>query len=165
MAIVSKQDLEALIEIFVSSDWKQLHVELPGLTIDLSKQPEPSPAEARPPELPGPPQIGPGARAENGVRQGMHDDSTAKEQQVPDGWVVVRAPNLGTFYRAPKPGASPYVEIGDEVVPTTEVCLIEVMKLFTSVTAGVHGTVRRICTSDGDLVEYNQALLVIEPKP
>ena len=51
----------------------------------------------------------------------------------------MRAPNLGTFYRAPKPGAPPYVSVGQRVEPTTELCLIEVMKLFTSVAAGVTG--------------------------
>ena len=57
---------------------------------------------------------------------------------------LVRAPNLGTFYRAPKPGAAPYVAIGQKVEAETEVCLIEVMKLFTSVCAGVAGTVREV---------------------
>ena len=47
----------------------------------------------------------------------------------------MRAPNLGTFYRAPKPGAPPYVAVGQRVEAATEVCLIEVMKLFTSVRA------------------------------
>lgn len=49
--------------------------------------------------------------------------------------MVVEAPNLGTFYRSPKPGAPPFVEIGQEVQKGAELCLIEVMKLFTSVRA------------------------------
>jgi biotin carboxyl carrier protein len=84
--------------------------------------------------------------------------------QVPDGWTAVRAPNLGTFYRQPKPGAPPYVEIGQEVRADTELCLIEVMKLFTSVPAGVPGIVRKVCVEDAEMVEYNQVLFLIEPK-
>ena len=76
---------------------------------------------------------------------------------------VVRAPNLGTFYRAPKPGAPPYVAVGQKVEAATEVCLIEVMKLFTSVRAGVAGTVREVLAEDAQLVEFDQPLFLIEP--
>ena len=75
----------------------------------------------------------------------------------------MRAPNLGTFYRAPKPGAAPYVTVGQTVDADTEVCLIEVMKLFTSVLAGVEGTVRKVLVEDAELVEYDQPLFLIEP--
>jgi biotin carboxyl carrier protein len=74
---------------------------------------------------------------------------------------VVVAPNLGTFYRAPKPGAAPFLEIGQKVSADTEVCLIEVMKLFTSVKAGVAGTVRHVAVADAELVEGGQPLLYI----
>ena len=76
---------------------------------------------------------------------------------------AVRAPNLGTFYRAPKPGAPPYVAVGQKVEASTEVCLIEVMKLFTSVRAGVTGTVREVLAEDAQLVEFDQPLFLIEP--
>ncbi len=82
---------------------------------------------------------------------------------VPPGLTAIRAPNVGTFYRAPKPGAPPYVELGQAVTGDTEVCLIEVMKLFTPVRAGVAGTVREVCVSDGELVEHDQVLFLVEP--
>ncbi len=77
--------------------------------------------------------------------------------------MVVRAPNLGTFYRAPKPGAPPYVSLGQWVEAETELCLIEVMKLFTSVQSGVRGTVKQILAEDSQLVEFGQPLFVIDP--
>ena len=77
--------------------------------------------------------------------------------------VVVRAPNLGTFYRAPKPGAPPYVALGQRVEPETELCLIEVMKLFTAVTSGARGIVKQILAEDSQLVEFDQPLFVIDP--
>ena len=83
--------------------------------------------------------------------------------ESPAHWVAVRAPNLGTFYRAPKPGAVPYVSVGQKVDADTEVCLIEVMKLFTNVLAGVAGTVRQILVGDMELVEYDQPLFLVEP--
>ena len=82
---------------------------------------------------------------------------------TPDHWITVRAPNLGTFYRSPKPGAPPYVKVGQHVDPATELCLIEVMKLFTSVLAGVSGVMRQVLVEDAELVEFDQALFLIEP--
>lgn len=84
--------------------------------------------------------------------------------QIPAGSVVVRAPMLGTFYRASSPGAAPFVEIGSEVRADSTVCLIEVMKLFNTLKAGVAGRVSQILVENAAMVEYDQALIVIEPK-
>ncbi len=88
---------------------------------------------------------------------------TAVEDPIPDGQVAVRAPMLGTLYRAPSPGAKPFVEVGDKVAPNDTVCLVEVMKLFNSIRAGVGGTVVRILVENGALVEHAQLLLIIKP--
>lgn len=73
----------------------------------------------------------------------------------------VASPLLGTFYRAPKPGAPPFVEVGSVVEEDTVIAIIEVMKLMNTVRAGVRGTVTEIFVADGVLVEYEQALLRI----
>ena len=73
----------------------------------------------------------------------------------------VAAPLLGTFYRSPKPGAPPFVEIGATVQEDTVIAIIEVMKLMNTVRAGVRGTVAEILVNDGALVEYEQTLLRI----
>ncbi len=72
---------------------------------------------------------------------------------------VVAAPLLGTFYRAPKPGAPSFVEVGAEVAEDTVVGIIEVMKLMNTVRAGVRGTVIEILMADGALAEYGAPLL------
>lgn len=69
---------------------------------------------------------------------------------------------LGTFYRAPAPGERPFVEVGDKVGPGDTVCLVEVMKLFNSVKAGVAGTVVKITVENGSMVEHGQTLILIE---
>ena len=71
----------------------------------------------------------------------------------------VPAPLLGTFYRSPKPGAPPFVEIGSTVEEDTVVAIIEVMKLMNTVRAGVRGTVSEILARDGALVEYGEPIL------
>ncbi len=84
-----------------------------------------------------------------------------REIAVPEGAIAIRAPMLGTFYRAPAPGEKPFVEEGQRVLADDTVGLIEVMKLFNSIRAGVNGIVVRIVAENGGLVEYNQLLVVI----
>lgn len=84
-------------------------------------------------------------------------------QDVPAGAVVVCAPYLGTFYRSPKPGSPPYVEVGSMVAAESELCLVEVMKLFTAVRAGVAGKVVQVLASDGELVTADQPLFAVMP--
>ncbi len=79
------------------------------------------------------------------------------------GAVTVDAPMVGTFYRAPEPGAAPFVSVGQLVEPDTIVCIIEVMKLMTSQPAGVRGEVVEILVQDGQSVEHGQPLIVIRP--
>ena len=87
----------------------------------------------------------------------------APHAPVPAGAVAIRAPMLGTFYRAPAPGEKPFVEIGARVSADDTVCLIEVMKLFNSLRAGVAGTVVGIAAENGSVVEYDQPLVFIMP--
>ena len=74
----------------------------------------------------------------------------------------VTSPLLGTCYRAPKPGAPPFVEVGTAVDAETVVAIVEVMKLMNTVRAGVKGTVSEILMRDGALVEYGETLLRVK---
>ena len=82
----------------------------------------------------------------------------------PEGSLLVRSPMIGTFYCAPQPGASPFVEVGQVVEPSTTVCIIEVMKLMNSVSADAHGTVVQILVDDGAQVEAGQPLIALQPR-
>lgn len=66
---------------------------------------------------------------------------------------------LGTFYRAPKPGALPFVEVGAAVEADTVIGIVEVMKLMNTVRAGMRGTVVAVVAQDGALVEYGETLI------
>jgi acetyl-CoA carboxylase biotin carboxyl carrier protein len=87
-----------------------------------------------------------------------------QERQFPPGTHLVRAPMVGTFYRAPAPGAAPFVAPGQAVEPDTTVCIIEVMKLMNSIEAGVAGVVKEILVENGAGVEYGTPLVAIEPR-
>jgi len=78
--------------------------------------------------------------------------------------VEVSAPILGIFYAASGPDAAPFVTAGSTVEEDTTVGLIEVMKSFSTVFAGVRGTVREIVAKNAELVEYGETLVLIEPK-
>jgi acetyl-CoA carboxylase biotin carboxyl carrier protein len=79
------------------------------------------------------------------------------------GLTNVVTPLLGTFYRAPRPGEPPFVDVGSVVEPDTVVCIVEVMKLMTTVRAGSRGVVREILARDGELVEYGATLMRLAP--
>jgi acetyl-CoA carboxylase biotin carboxyl carrier protein len=151
------QDIEALALLFKAGGWDELRVEYDGVSLlfsnDLStpsiggQSATPRPTVATPaPAIPAP------APA-----------PATQSAAVYPSWSPVVAPNLGTFYRSPKPGAAPFVELGQRVEADTEICLLEVMKLFTSVKAGIAGTVRQISAADAELVEGGQVLFYIEP--
>ena len=77
--------------------------------------------------------------------------------------VTITSPMLGTFYRASMPGEPPFVEVGTTVDEDTTVCIIEVMKLFTTIKAEKRGRIIRVSAEDGELVEYGQVLFLLAP--
>ena len=158
MTDIPARDIEALIKIFDQSNWDELRVVADGIEIYLSKKVQDG--------LPATTVASVTDRKTTPIAASPVIPSPAKgaaAATIPEGMIAVRAPNLGTFYRAPKPGALPYVAIGQIVEPATEICLIEVMKLFTPVCAGVAGTVREVLAEDSQLVQFDQPLFLIEP--
>src|SRR5262249_8741894 len=81
----------------------------------------------------------------------------------PEGMVVVESPMVGVFYRAPTPGAPPFVEVGDPVAPGQTLCILEAMKLMNEVKAEMEAIVRTIYVGNGDPVEYGRVLFDLEP--
>ena len=77
--------------------------------------------------------------------------------------IPVESPMVGTFYRAPAPGADPYVREGDKVEKGTVLCIIEAMKLMNEIEAEVSGKVHSILVESGHPVEYGQPLFLLEP--
>ena len=74
----------------------------------------------------------------------------------------MRAPMVGTFYRAPSPDADPYIEVGEQVVPGKTLCIIEAMKLMNEIESEFTGTIKEILVENAQPVEYNQLLFLIE---
>jgi acetyl-CoA carboxylase biotin carboxyl carrier protein len=111
---------------------------------------------------------GDAARSGTGNNPGSAADAGAGSSAGPpapadaDGLAVVAAPLPGTFYRAPRPGAEPFVQVGDEVAADTVVAIVETMKLMNSVHAGTAGRVSRICVGNGEFAALGTTLMLIE---
>ncbi len=74
---------------------------------------------------------------------------------------VVKAPMVGTFYRAPNPGAAPFIDVGATVKEGDPLCIIEAMKLLNEIEADKSGVIKEILVENGEPVEYGQPLFVI----
>ena len=141
---LSEDDVREILRLIDESDTQELHIEsgelsLHGVRGDGQVAPE---AEASPSAAPEPPPPDPTAAVE-----------------APH---AVEAPMLGTFYRAPAPGAAPFVDVGARVEPGTVVCLIEVMKMMNPVSAGVAGAVVEVCDDTGEIVEVGAVLFHVQ---
>jgi acetyl-CoA carboxylase biotin carboxyl carrier protein len=155
------QDIEALAVLFKAGGWDELRVEFDGVSLLFSNDLDTPSIEGGGAQPPPAERL---SAVEERPKAAAPAPAPVAQNDAPDpAWSPVVAPNLGTFYRSPKPGAAPFVEIGQSIEADTEICLLEVMKLFTSVKAGIAGTVRQICAADAELVEGGHVLFYIEP--
>ena len=144
-------DLVQIVELIkTTSHFSEFRLKVGEIEVSLKR----ANGEARPlsPERsaePAPASAAPPARAAAALADDLH---------------AVKAPMVGTFYRAPAPDKPPFVEVGQPVEPETIVCIIEVMKLMNSIEAGVAGLVKEILVENGAAVEYGTPLVVIGPK-
>lgn len=163
----NEAELQALIEQFQGSGLRELHARCGDFEIYLSTDADASGLDgapavkasigARAATRPVPTNKAPAAAPTVGV------PAAPVGSDLPEGAVVVHAPYMGTFYRSPKPGSPAYVEIGGAVTPDTELCLVEVMKLFTAVRAPIAGTVHAVLAQDGQMVQADQPIFVLLP--
>jgi len=135
---LSDDDVREILRLIDETELRELRVETEGLSLHVVR------GEAAPTE---PWQVQPRAATGDGA-----------------GGTTIEAPMLGVFYRAPSPGAPPFVDVGTLVEPGTIVCIIEVMKMMNSVPAGVAGRIAEIHVENAQAVEYGQALFRVEPR-
>jgi acetyl-CoA carboxylase biotin carboxyl carrier protein len=143
---LSDDDVREILRLIDDAELGELRIETVGLSLHVVRggtapaaEPVPAPSEpdaSRPTPPPAPDE---------------------------DGGVTIEAPMLGVFYRAPSPGATPFVDVGSRVEPETVVCLIEVMKMMNSVQAGTVGTIAEIHVENAQAVEYGQPLFRVQP--
>ncbi len=106
------------------------------------------------------PQMAPPATAETPASGGLAGSATPSVEEYSGH--VVRSPMVGTFYRAASPGSKPFIEIGSNVKKGDTLCIIEAMKILNQIEADKSGAVTRVLVDNGEPVEYNEPLFIIE---
>ena len=142
--------IKELVDLMNENGLSEIEIEQEGVKVKLSKRaggvveqviaPAPAAAAAAAPGAP-----------------------PAKPAEAAKGLNEIKAPMVGTFYRAPAPDAEPYVEVGDVVHKGDVVCIIEAMKLMNEVKSEINGKVVEISAENAEPVEYGQALFLVEP--
>jgi acetyl-CoA carboxylase biotin carboxyl carrier protein len=172
------EDLLQIIELVKSSEqWSEFHLKVGDLEVDFKRPPRSSAvASAAATDSQAAMSAATSHQRAGHVGGGevvndLPSTATASHAAAPiapvrhsANAVLVKSPMVGTFYRAPEPGAPPFIDIGDKVDADTIVCIIEVMKLMNSIPAGASGVATQILVADGEPVEYGQILMVIEPR-
>ena len=163
---LTHEEVLRILKIIDESDYDEVRLEFGDLKLHVQKQGVAPSASLDAPF--GRQEITRGhgeasGRVAGAVKTPVMSTAPQAAEPVPEGMVAVRAPMLGTFYRAPSPGERPFVEVGDKVSPNDTVCLVEVMKLFNSVKAGVAGTIVKIVAENAAMVEHEQPLVIIDP--
>lgn len=161
------RQIALLVETLDRSAFDFLQVDAGSLKVTIGKGSPPplvgtapsAQAAAAPLPLPSAPAAV--ATAEIAAAVAVHNapaQSARVDGPAQDGTVTIIAPMMGRFYERPEPGAAPFVVVGDEITADTTVALIEVMKVFTAVRAGVSGIVTEVCVQDAQFVEYEHVL-------
>jgi acetyl-CoA carboxylase biotin carboxyl carrier protein len=183
---LEQEVMKALLEAFEQSDWQEmtvtiggdrLHISRLGSTDAVGPPPAAAPPAAAPPAAPAPEaaESGPAPEAAESspppeapesapppeAPESAPSPETNGALQIPPG-AQVTAPSVGLFWRAPSPGAPPFVEVGKPVTAGDTVAIVEVMKLMNHVTATVSGTVAAVLAENGQAVEFGQVLVVID---
>jgi len=155
---LSEDDVLHILKLIDESKFDYFQLEVGDLKITVSKgDPIPLANSAQPVAISATPAAAPKpAAAPVAV-------TAPKVAAIPAGHLAVTAPILGTFYVAPEPGAPPFVTVGQQVTEDTTCGLIEVMKVFNSVRAGVKGTIVEVVAANGTFVEFGQTLIIVKP--
>ena len=142
--------IRELVRIVQESGVAEIAVEEAGMRVSVRRreEAEAAPAPAPAPSSPTPAEVAP---------------PPAAGEPSSDGLVRVEAPMVGTFYRAPSPGAPAFVEEGASVAVGQTLCILEAMKLMNEIKADLEGVIRKIHVANGDAVEFGQLLFEIEP--
>lgn len=157
------EDLLRIVELIkTTSHFSEFRLKVGDIEVSLRRA-NGAPAAPAPAAVTPPPALRPPEPAGIPV-PAEEKPATVEARRFPPGAHLVRSPMVGTFYRASQPGAAPYVEVGQTVQPDTQVGIIEVMKLMNAIHAGVTGVVREIVAGNAAPVEYDDVLMVIEPK-
>ena len=156
---LTNDDVADILALLDSLPYDELDLRTDRFRLTLRRTPAGTWTEERQ-VLSAPAAVSPAACADPAASGTSSEASAAPDAE---GLVAVVAPLPGTFYRAPRPGAPPFVEVGDAVSVDTVVAIVETMKLMNPVPAGTPGRVARICLDNGEFAALGATVILIEP--
>ncbi|MER3603003.1 MAG: acetyl-CoA carboxylase, biotin carboxyl carrier protein [Thermus sp.] len=163
---MNAKELRQILQALTEHDVAELTLETPDYKLTVRRGKEvalaPVPPVQLPPAQPVPVPAPPVQAPPLGPSSAPREEAPSSEKECKN-CVEVKAPIVGTFYRAPAPDAPPYVQEGDRVEKGQVLCIIEAMKLMNEIESEVSGIVRKILVQNGEPVEYGQPLFLIEP--
>lgn len=151
---LSYSEIAEIVKIVDSSNCDEVSLELEGAKILIRRKGAADPAPSGQAPASAPPAPTSAAASENPAPEDSATTPVSGNQVV--------APMVGTYYSRPAPDEAEFVTVGSQVEIGTPLCIIEVMKLFTTIESTRAGTVKATFAADGQMVEYGQPLFVIE---
>lgn len=148
------KEIKEMLALMADNNLVELEIEKDGTKIRLKKSSPQSDQYSGPIVIERERSGGAGVR---GVEPGQAGEKAAART------VEIKAPMVGTFYRAPSPEAPPYVEAGQVVEPGQVVCIIEAMKLMNEIKSEIRGTIVEVLVENAEPVEFGQSMFIIEP--
>jgi acetyl-CoA carboxylase biotin carboxyl carrier protein len=152
-AKIDYKEINKLVKFMEEKKLSHFELEIEGLKIKINRNPSPPPSES----IPASPE------SAESVEDESVQPQEAESENGKNNLSFITSPMVGTFYRAPDPSSSPFVEIGDPVKKNQTLCIIEAMKLMNEIEAEFEGILEKIYVENGKPVEYGQKLFAIKP--
>ena len=150
-AKIDYKEIIKIIDLLEERNLSHFELEVEGFKIKITKTPTSSTHDT-------PPAVQPSPEPEENVLP-----SESNLQETKNNFHTITSPMVGTFFRAPDPSSSPFVEEGDKVKKNQTLCIIEAMKLMNEIESDVEGILKEIYVENGKPVEYGQILFAIKP--
>lgn len=146
------KEIKELINLMNENSLVELEIEKEGLRIKLKKMGSNIELSSEPLTI---------------ERQRLSQEITPEPKEPPEKIILksieIKAPMVGTFYRAPSPEAPPYVEVGQIIEPGEVICIIEAMKLMNEIKSEIKGKILEILVDNAEPVEFGQPMFLVEP--
>jgi acetyl-CoA carboxylase biotin carboxyl carrier protein len=152
---LSHKDVQDILRLLEETDYRELTLETEHFTLKLQQDEEGWTQQTN--------TVASDKSAVTSTVASIDGNATVESAATEEGLLDIRAPMVGTFYNAPKPGADPFVEIGSSVNEDSVIAIIEVMKLMNSIPAGLNGEIVEILVTDAQFVEKGQLLMRVRP--
>ncbi|MDD5730430.1 MAG: acetyl-CoA carboxylase biotin carboxyl carrier protein [Candidatus Omnitrophica bacterium] len=146
------KEIKEMINLMNENSLVELEIEKDGMRIRLKKTTSETSGYS-----------GPVVIEREKVQAAQTTQAPQTPEKAPVNTVEIKAPMVGTFYRAPAPEAPPYVEVGQTIEPGQVICIIEAMKLMNEIKSEIRGKIAEILVENAEPVEFGQTMFIIEP--